>query len=309
MPLTGRKVSCSEGDEKLNVLRLKDEDLKLTRPLMMFDQPQQSDVFDNLKSKINSIIESHKSNDKVEAASVYIRSLKDGRWAAINEQQKYTPASMLKMSIMIAFLKKIEGDTALLHEKVYVKAVDPALQDKRNEGHYLEPHRFYTYEELLKKMIEGSDNESANLLVEKITMAEFISLYKILNIPIDNISDINYTMNVEEMSKFYRLLYNATYLSPELSEYALQMLTHTSYHNGINRFFQNELIVAHKFGERILPGSCQVHDSGIFYIQGLPILLTVMTSGKSQAELEDLLAEIGKLVKTEIEGNLAYYKG
>ncbi len=72
-------------------------------------------------------------------------------------------------------------------------------------------------------MIAGSDNESANLLVEKITLEQFAEFYKVLDISTENINNINYTMNVVDMSKFLRVLYNSTYLSPEYSEKALKM--------------------------------------------------------------------------------------
>lgn len=309
VPLTGQKIDCVDaGSEKLKVIRLTDAELKLTQPLMLFDQPNESDVFAPLKSKLDAIIKQKVNEGKAQKVAVYLRSQNDGRWTAINEKELFNPASMLKMSIMICFLKQVEEKPELLHEKVYVKGIHTALRDPRNEGNYLEPHRYYTYEELLQKMIAGSDNESANILVEKVTMEQFAELYRILGIPTNNIEEINYVMNVVDMSKFLRLLYNSTYLSPKWSEYALELLTKTSFHNGINHKFQNDLIVAHKFGERILPDVCQVHDSGILYIKGLPVLLTVMTMGKNQSELEEILSEIGYTVKTEIENNLNYYK-
>jgi hypothetical protein len=209
---------------------------------------------------------------------------------------------------MICFLKQVEANPDLLHEKIYVKSVNTGLRDKRNEGNYLEPHTYYTYQDLLTKMVAGSDNESANLLVDKISLEQFADFYKILGISTENIDDINYTMNVVDMSKFLRILYNSTYLNSEYSEIALRMLTKTSYNNGINRYIPAGITVAHKFGERIFTDHCQVHDSGILYINNMPILLTVMTRGKNQPDLEDLLAEIGKTVKEDVEKRLSEYK-
>lgn len=309
VPLNDKKLECvDDSSDKLRIIRFHDTELKLTQPLMLVDQPLESDAFADLKSKIENLINEKISEGNVQKAAVYLRSLNDGRWTAINATEVFNPASMLKISIMICFLKQAEANPELLKQKVYVKSVNMNLRDKRNEGNYLEPHRYYTYEDLLQKMIAGSDNESANILVEKISLEQFKELYHILNIPANNIDDINYVMNVVDMSKFLRLLYNATYLNTEWSEYALNMLTHTTFNDGINRKFKDDIIVAHKFGERILSESCQVHDSGIIYIKGFPVLLTVMTLGSNQANLEELLSEIGLTVKTEIETNLNYYR-
>lgn len=294
-------------DEKLKILRLNENGLSYTRPLLLADQMHPAQTFSELKDKVSDLIEERIDKGDAEDVSVYFRSLNDGRWFEINETHLFNPASMLKISIMICFLKKVEKNPELLKEKIYVKGVSPDLRDPRNKGNYLEPHQYYHYEDLLYKMICGSDNESANLLVEKITPAEFSHFYAELAIHNENMAELDYQLNVTDFSKFLRILYNSTYLSPEYSEYTLKLLTNTSYHNGINRYFQNQLTVAHKFGERIFPEHCQVHDSGILYIKNTPVLLTVMSKGKHQANLEQLLADIGKLVKEDVEEHQSVY--
>jgi beta-lactamase class A len=294
-------------DEKLNIIRLNETGFLYTRPLLLVDQKSPSQTFSDIKDKLSDLIEDRIEKGDAEDVSVYFRSLNDGRWFAINEDHLFNPASMLKMSIMICFLKKVEKNPELLKEKIYVKGVNFSLRDPRNAGHYLEPHQYYRYEDLLIKMICGFDNESANLLIEKITKAEFGHFYAELGIHNDHMDELDYQLNVTDFSKFLRILFNSTYLSPEYSEYALKLLSNTYYNNGINRYFNNQLTVAHKFGERILPEHCQVHDSGILYIKNTPVLLTVMSKGKHQANLEQLLADIGKLVKEDVEAHQSVY--
>ncbi len=72
---------------------------------MLFDQSTEAEVFSELKSKVTDIIETNKKVGKLEQAAVYIRTMNDSRWTAINGNMLFNPASMLKMSIMICFFK------------------------------------------------------------------------------------------------------------------------------------------------------------------------------------------------------------
>jgi hypothetical protein len=91
-----------------------------------------------------------------------------------------------------------------------------------------------------------------------------------------------------------------------MSEKALQIMTHAEFKDGILAGVPKDIIVAHKFGERMLPESDdkQIHDCGIVYYPRHPYLLCVMTRGKDFTSLKSTLATISRVVFTEVEQQL-----
>ncbi len=51
---------------------------------------------------------------------IYVRNLNNGPWFGINEDEKYSPASLMKVPILITFLKWIESDPNILTRKILV---------------------------------------------------------------------------------------------------------------------------------------------------------------------------------------------
>ena len=95
------------------------------------------------------------------------------------------------------------------------------------------------------------------------------------------------SMSVREYAAFFRVLYNATYLSHTGSERALQYLTRSMFHNGLVAGVPQGTAVAHKFGEREMPGGLrQLHDCGVVYAPNHPYVLCVMTRGAQMDALK-----------------------
>jgi hypothetical protein len=70
-----------------------------------------------------------------------------------------------------------------------------------------------------------------------------------LNLPEPDIFHSDYTMNVMQCSKFFRLLFNSNYLGRDMSEMGLELMTHCDFKDGILRGLDSTITVAHKFGE------------------------------------------------------------
>ena len=96
------------------------------------------------------------------------------------------------------------------------------------------------------------------------------------------------------MAKLFRILYNGTYLEKENSELALRLLATCDYNKGIVAGFDMPMTVAHKFGERVIGNTAQLHEFGIVYAGNQPYLLGVMTSGSNLDELSVVIREISR---------------
>src|SRR5690606_549510 len=105
-------------------------------------------------------------------------------------------------------------------------------------------------------------------------------------------------LSVKDYSAFFRILYNATYLSKEMSEKALSIMARSDFDIGITAGVPNNIHVSNKFGERgfVNHYEKQFHDCGIVYYPGSPYLLCVMTKGSNFETQIKIIAEVSALV-------------
>lgn len=92
-----------------------------------------------------------------------------------------------------------------------------------------------------------SDNTATNTLLEHLPDDIQKRTLKELGIPLPDGNSLEYLVTVKEYASFFRVLYNASYLSREKSELALNMLSKSSFHNGITNQLPETISVAHKF--------------------------------------------------------------
>lgn len=117
-------------------------------------------------------------------------------------------------------------------------------------------------------------------------------------------------MSARTYSRFFRALYNATYLSRVSSEYALQLLSRVEFRSGIVNGLPSEartLTVAHKFGYRVFEDptdavTAEIHDCGIVYLPARPYFICIMTKGWKQTDLLDTIQRLSYTVYQEVGG-------
>jgi hypothetical protein len=134
------------------------------------------------------------------------------------------------------------------------------------------------------------------LLSRQIKPDKFRKLFNDLEIPPDEINDVSYVISPREYSKFFRVLYNASYLNPELSEYALNLLSEYRFKDGIAKKLPAGIIVAGKFGERGFNEVMDFSESAIVYKGNNPYSLTIMTKGISVDQQTELVSELSQEV-------------
>ena len=109
---------------------------------------------------------------------------------------------------------------------------------------------------------------------------------------------INY--NLLKFSRFFRILYNGSYLNFEKSNKALELLTKIEFKDGLVAGLPSEVPVAHKFGERQFGEEKQLHDYGIVYYPEKPYLICIMTRGKELSKLPHVISELSKVTYEEV---------
>jgi beta-lactamase class A len=250
--------------------------------------------FNGLESKLNDVIDDYVSSGKIISASLYFRDLNNGPWFGVNEKTTFSPSSLLKLPVMMAYYKMAESDPTLLGKVIkFDKDPEGVLQQNYPANNPLQKGVSYTIEQLAEHMIINSDNMALGVLQENISREKIDKVTFDLGMPTATDSTPEDYMNVKDYSALFRVLFNASYLNKEMSEKALEVLAQSDFNLGLRKKIPQNIQIAHKFGERDLPdGIKQLHDCGIVYYPRHPYLVCIMTRGNRFEDLESLIQEI-----------------
>ncbi len=261
-------------------------------------------LFQNLEGKLENYIDSEVHKGHISAASVYLRDLNNGPWVGINEKEEFSPASLIKVPLLIAYLKQAETDPQLLEAPLTINNIDAYKDQNMIPTKLLELGQQYKTIDLLKQMIVYSDNVAYDTLITLVNVSDLNATYQDFGVDISKgLKDPGGNiLSVKDYASFFRILFNASYLSDENSELALEILTQSMYKDGLRAGVPPPVAVAHKFGERryLLTSETQLHDCGIVYLPENPYLLCVMTKGTDFNLLTPVIAEISRIVYSNV---------
>lgn len=272
-------------------------------PLLLTELTCISPEMEGLRSKVTQLINEKKKEGVIQQASVYLKTIKDGKWFEVNGNQFYNPGSLMKLGILLTYLREEEKRPGLLEMELMLrnKIPGPGIDQIRTSAP-LELNKKYTIRKLLEEMIINSDNDATQLLNMNINRAGFTQVMADLGTRTTDIDDPNFEMTVLEYNRYFRVLYNASYLSRRNSEWALELLTQANYKNAFMKGIPEGVTVAHKFGERPYENGFNFHEAGLVYLKSNPYLLVVMTRGADNKKLPAVIAEISQVCYKEVSG-------
>ncbi len=272
--------------------------------------------YSKLKGEVAEYISKKKTEGVVIEAGVYFRDLEKGPTMGVNEYIQFSTASLLKVPTLLTYLKLAETNPNLLQEEIFIEA---GLQDALNQAvQYFPPpdsiveNQHYTIDRLLYRLIVYSDNIASEMLnqyllsIQNNNIDYLLETYRELGL-IPEKTDNEFVLSVKRYSSVFRILYNASYLSIDMSEKALDLLSQSTFNEGIVTGVPAGTKVAHKFGERTIPATetgsgevKQLHDCGIVYFPENPYMLCIMTRGYEFEKLETVLGDISRMVYEEV---------
>ena len=278
----------------LNIARLKG--FEFIHPLLYAEPNCESEELSSHKLEIETIINSNKVEGNITAASVYLREFKQAQWISINENETYSPGSLLKVPELIAFYKMNELVPGFLDRTI---VCDGSFANNRViafESKHIVNGKTYTIKELLYYMIVYSDNDATIMLNKVIDKSVFNDVFSDngLKEPVFNSS--SYPITARDYSIFMKELYNASYLNFKDSEACLSLLSKSEFKDGLLSGLPANSTVVHKFGEGCFDNAPNFSESAIVYSSGKSYLLTVMTKGTDMKKLPKVIGEISKKV-------------
>ncbi len=273
--------------------------------LLACDFPVSQDTrkYGGLTDSVNDFIAKGKANHELSRMSVYFRDLTDGRWIGVGEDDQYDPASLFKIPTLIAYYRLAATEPDIFSRQIqFVFADDNSKTQNIKPSEVLQNGERYTVDDLLNRMIIYSDNAATNLLIKNIDKVYLENVFRDLELSSAVLTDAGESMSAKSFSLFFRVLYNASYLSRDRSEKALALLAKTDFQDGFQAGIPTGVPIAHKFGEKTfvnpqgIPLSAQLHECGIVYASGHPYLLCVMTEGQSLDKLKTVLRNVSSMV-------------
>jgi beta-lactamase class A len=292
-------------------LRFTRGDYQYVSPLLACNSGSAYPQSMSVTNAIQSVITAHQQAGDVSAASVYFTNFSTGNWASVNGSQKYYPSSLGKVPIMMALYELSEESKISLDQQVLYPpgSKDLNATQEIQPAQAIVPGKSYSIHDLIQYMIEGSDNNAAQLLFSLVNQNDLGNIYSDLQIPVNNNvtpSTLDF-MTPQQYAILFRTLYNTTYLTRKDSEDILSLMTQTSFMQGIVAGLPSSTTVAHKFGiVSIYNGtevtSRELHDCGIVYAPNNSYLLCVMTRGSSNlGSQEQTVSDISHAVYQTLE--------
>lgn len=260
--------------------------------------------YEDVEDRLEAWVTQKRREGTITHLSLYYRDLENGPWFGVEEDEEFSAASLLKVPILIAYLKQAEGHPSLLTDTLsYSEPFDE--EQNVSDAEAVLPGFSYPAEDVLRRMIVYSDNFAKELIKHRLRQLSpqsdiVASTYHDLGLFPES-ADLDQFLTVKAYASVFRALYNASYLSREMSQRALGLLTQTTFQDGIAAGLPPDVILAHKFGVRENPdGSGQLHDCGIVYQPDNPYLLCIMTRGGNMRTNAWAIGEVTRIVHGEV---------
>ncbi len=231
---------------------MRQSNLQFTNPLLECDIAEAN--FRELrpfKQKTSGLISEKLKTGEANHISVYFRDLNNGPWFGINEKEVFSPGSLLKVPFMITAFKQAETDPNFLNQSVVYSGGAGNNEMVIKPRVTMEVGKSYALNDVVRRMIIYSDNDAKDLLLSKINGHALTRTYEDLGIQGPAIGKTDDFINIKDYASFFRILFNASYLTKEFSEKALAILNEVDFRDGLVAGVPKEISVAHKFGEKV----------------------------------------------------------
>ncbi len=239
-----------------------------------------------LRDEILDILDKDKND-----YGVYIKSLDFDFQVGINENEKFYPASTIKVPIAILVMRDIENG---------VYTLETNLELRQEHKHYTSDimyyypvGSYYPIETLLYHMIHTSDNSAWDMLSDNMGTTVKVDNRIKNELELENTHRIPFETTAIDMCTVLENLQNYSYLSEESSEYILELLSDivASQNDRIPQGVPVDTRVAHKIGS----WQDTYQDVGIVYGEDVTYIIVVLNRNTTAGEARNKITAISSL--------------
>lgn len=254
----------------------------------------------SLESRLNAAAGFAK-NKALANSGFYFRDIEDGRWVDINASQTFAPGRFLKMPLMIAFFKQAETDPGILDKLVlYTGTSTSELQ----VDSVVSPEEGQTYSvsDLIRESVLADDNHTAEILLNLVDKKELADIYSELGMNFLEDKNSADHISIKQYTLFFRVLYDATYLSREMSNTALALLSDTPRTIGFATSLPNDIPIAHRYHtQKLSDGKIEVSDCGVVYYPDHPYELCISLIGPDQSATDRAIDAMSQVIYQDMK--------
>ena len=238
----------------------------LLDPMRFFAEPRDLlTTVQPIREELRSIFE----KEWLDSTSLYFEYINTGANISINPDVRILPASLIKVPLAMAVMKKIErGDWKLYNELVMMK------EDRDTEWWDVYKHPIgtpITIQSLIEEMLLHSDNTAYRILYRNLSLDEVKDVFSALGL--DDFFDQEWKVTAKEYTRLIRSLYTSNYLSPEHSQFLLDVLSRTDYDDYLGQGIPDQAWFAHKIWEN--ESKTVILDAGLVYIENRVYLISM----------------------------------
>jgi len=237
-----------------------------------------------------------------DSISIYLEYLNTGANISINQDLRIFPASLIKVPLAFAVMKKVEnGDWSLDNELVVMK-------DDRDyawgDVHKNPIGTRISIDKLIEEMLINSDNTAFRILYRNLSFNELQDV--VFAVGLEDLFNEEGKITAKEYTRLFRSLYVSSYLNRKNSEKILEILSKTPYDEYLGQGIPDDIIFAHKIGENEDLGV--VLDSGIAYVENRPYLISMLIDYKSNGMGRENALSIFKDASERVYKYVSEYK-
>lgn len=234
-----------------------------------------------LRERVREMVDQYEDGD----VSVYVEYLNTGANISINPEKYIWPASLTKVPLALAVIKKIENREWEYHSELVLLKGDAnrfSGDSKNPLSEYPIGTRF-TIEKLLEELLVNSDNTAYFMFLRNLHEDDLRGV--VVNLGMDKLFTPEGRISAKEYTRILRALYTASFLNRENSQRVLKWLDKSSFEEFLSSGLPDNIMFSHKFGE---DDTLRVYsDSGIVYVKNRPYMIAAMVQGNKDKPHED----------------------
>lgn len=254
-----------------SISQLKEKKINLFSSSIKVELPQMgasSDKTSNLSTKLNRWA-TNDLNGLPGTWAVKIDFLDDDFSWGINQNQQMIAASLIKLPIVAAFYHQVETGKLTLDQIYQLKEGDKVAGAGSLQSQ--PAGKELTLAKIASLALSQSDNTAAKILTNLVgveVIDELISKWEMTETDLSN----NLT-SADDISLFFKKLYQGEIIKDEFKEKMLTDLTKTNFEDRIPAGLPQGIRVAHKIGTEV----GVVSDAGIVFVPDKPFILVILS--------------------------------
>lgn len=245
----------------------------------------------SLEAKLKEEIQGEIASGRISSASLYFRDLERGPVFGIDEDQSLYPASLLGITLILAYYDIAQSYPEVMQELV------PSPDEKQA-----------TVRDELLKLAKENDREAYMRLREHLSTLQGGDEYLLqqaseLGLRSDTAGSIEPAISTKSYSSILHSLFFARLFPASVSDEILELLNDELPKKGIAAALPDSVRVVHRIGipERMFDGILRIHDCGIVYYPGNPYSLCIVVAGKSEEDMLRSARGLARLIFDEVD--------